>query len=248
MAQAVDTVAGKASRLSYQNWEIYPVFLKGSLDDYINSKFKTPKELKTAPKDTAVIDIQLDSAGKVNHILMLKNVSTEITDQLTRILANTKWKPAIYNFEPVGLDMVLEVAIAKDSLNGNLIVKTGQYHPKANLMPIHPPPVNTAGNGFTPVEQTPSFPGGFEAFSRYLAQNIRYPKKAVAKNIQGKVFVAFMVEKDGQLTEFHVMRSPSDDLSFEALRVLKAAPNFNPGIQNGKPVRVAFIVPISFTL
>jgi TonB family protein len=101
---------------------------------------------------------------------------------------------------------------------------------------------------FTEVEQPPAFPGGIKAFGEFLGRNTRYPKEAREKNIQGKVIVSFVVEKDGSLTGLKVMRPISADLDEEALRVLKLSPRWNPGIQNGHKVRVHYSVPIQFAL
>jgi protein TonB len=101
---------------------------------------------------------------------------------------------------------------------------------------------------FTSVQQIPTFPGGFENFYKFLAQNIRYPANAVKDRIQGKVFLTFVVEKDGSLTDIKVIRSVSGDIDAEAVRVLRSSPKWKPGIQNGRPVRVQFAVPIDFSL
>jgi TonB family protein len=101
---------------------------------------------------------------------------------------------------------------------------------------------------FTSVEQVPQFPGGIAAFSNYLSKNIRYPAASREKGIQGKVIISFIVEQDGALSDAHVTRGIADDLNKEALRAINASPKWEPGIQNGKTVRVAYSVPISFAL
>jgi len=101
---------------------------------------------------------------------------------------------------------------------------------------------------FTAVEQIPMFPGGIEALYNYLVQNIHYPASAAKDKIEGKVFLSFVVEKDGSLTDIKVIRSISADLDAEAVRVLKGSPKWNPGIQNNRPVRVQFSLPVNFSL
>lgn len=101
---------------------------------------------------------------------------------------------------------------------------------------------------FTAVEKNPDFPGGLEAFGRYLGKNIHYPAVARENNVQGKVYLQFVVEKDGSLTDIKVLRSLGSGTDEEAVRVLKSSPKWKPGIQNGRPVRVYYTVPISFTL
>ncbi|MDB5025571.1 MAG: energy transducer TonB [Mucilaginibacter sp.] len=101
---------------------------------------------------------------------------------------------------------------------------------------------------FTAVEKEPNFPGGEAAFANYLGKNIHYPAIAKENNVQGKVFLSFVVERDGSLTDIRVVRGIGSGCDDEAVRVLKASPKWRPGIQNGRPVRVAYTIPISFTL
>lgn len=101
---------------------------------------------------------------------------------------------------------------------------------------------------FTSVEQVPEFPGGVQAFGKYLASNIHYPADSRKKGIQGRVIISFVVEKDGSLSNIRIARGVADDIDREALRVIQASPRWTPGTQNGKLVRVAYTVPIAFTL
>ncbi|MCC8410733.1 TonB family protein [Mucilaginibacter sp. UR6-1] len=101
---------------------------------------------------------------------------------------------------------------------------------------------------FTAVEQLPEFPGGLKAFGKYLQNSIKYPAEDVKNKASGKVFVQFIVEEDGALSNLNVLRGVSATINAEAVRVLKASPKWSPGKQNGHPVRVQFTVPIAFNL
>lgn len=98
------------------------------------------------------------------------------------------------------------------------------------------------------LEVPPTFPGGMDKFYKYLNRSIKYPPMAAENNIQGKVFVSFVVEKNGALTDIRVIRSLGGGTDEEAVRVLKASPTWIPGVQNGKQVRVKYNIPISFNL
>lgn len=98
---------------------------------------------------------------------------------------------------------------------------------------------------FQVVEKMPSFNGNM---NKWLKDNLKYPILAQENGISGRVFVAFVVEKDGSITDVKVARSVDPSLDKEAVRVVKAMPKWNPGQQRNKPVRVAFTVPINFTL
>jgi TonB family protein len=101
---------------------------------------------------------------------------------------------------------------------------------------------------FVPVEVVPSFPGGIEAFYQFINKNTKYPRTARENNTSGKVIISFVVERDGSLTDVKVKRGIGDGCDEEAVRVIKLSSPWVPGTQGGKPVRVAYSVPISFGL
>lgn len=102
---------------------------------------------------------------------------------------------------------------------------------------------------FMIVEEMPSFgDGSNEAFGRFVAENLNYPDEAVKKGIHGKVFVQFIVEVDGSISNVKVLRSVNPMLDIEAVRVVQSSPKWNPGRQKGKTVRVTYTMPINFTL
>jgi len=96
-----------------------------------------------------------------------------------------------------------------------------------------------------PVEPSPSFPGGQKAFYKFLGKNLKWPGDP---EVSGRVVVGFVVEKDGRLTHFKILRSLGKDFDAEALRVLKKSPKWIPAIINGKPVRRGFMQPINFII
>jgi protein TonB len=102
---------------------------------------------------------------------------------------------------------------------------------------------------FLVVEEMPSFGSGdANAFRSYVSANMRYPEVAAENGIQGRVFVQFVVESDGRLTNVKVIRGVDPALDKEAIRVVEGSPKWNPGKQRGKPVRVSFTFPITFVL
>lgn len=101
---------------------------------------------------------------------------------------------------------------------------------------------------FLVVEQQPEFPGGNAAMMRFLTDSIKYPVEAQENGIQGSVICNFVVEKDGRLSDFQVVRGVDPILDKEAMRVLKAMPNWIPGKQRGEDVRVRFTLPVVFKL
>lgn len=117
------------------------------------------------------------------------------------------------------------------------------------------PAVPAEDEGFTDVpkvynyvEDMPQFPGGERAMLKFLSDSLVYPTLEKEKGMEGKVFVKFIVNEDGSISDVHVTRSVSPGLDEEALRVIKMMPKFSPGMKDGKPVRVYYIIPIYFQL
>ena len=101
---------------------------------------------------------------------------------------------------------------------------------------------------FKVVEVDPEFPGGEEALYKYLAENIKYPVMAKNNKVEGRVYITFVIEKDGNVSDAKVLRSDNEELNAEALRVINAMPKWKPGMQQGVPVRVQYNIPITFKL
>ena len=97
----------------------------------------------------------------------------------------------------------------------------------------------------------PSFPGGDEALISYISSHVNYPQSSLDSNIQGKVIIAFIVDKDGSVTDVHVKKGIKTDggaCNAESIRVIKSLPKFSPGMEGGIPVRVFYSVPITFKI
>ena len=101
---------------------------------------------------------------------------------------------------------------------------------------------------FDVVEEMPSFPGGQKKLMEYLSQNTHYPKDYQKACVQGRVIVTFIIEKDGSISGVKVVKSLEPPLDAEAVRVISAMPKWNPGNQNGVPVRVRYILPVTFRI
>ena len=108
-------------------------------------------------------------------------------------------------------------------------------------------PIDSLKNfDFVSIEKQPEYPGGLQKFYAYLGRNIKYPKQAWKDKIQGSVFLSFIVEKTGEITEVAVIRGVREDIDLEAVRVVSNSPKWNPGIQFGKPVRIKYNIKVNF--
>ncbi len=151
---------------------------------------------------------------------------------------------------PPTLKEVETAVISNKNVEGNDV--TDVFTP-----PPPPPPAVTkpAGLGkpkeeeiFTAVEQQPEFPGGTSEMYKFINSNIKYPAAAQRANISGRVFVKFVVEKDGSIGKVEVLKGIGFGCDEEAVRVIKEMPKWNPGRQNGKNVRVWFTMPVFYQL
>lgn len=109
-------------------------------------------------------------------------------------------------------------------------------------------PKDELGTVFNVVEVMPEFPGGAQALMKYLSEEINYPDDAIASGTQGRVIAQFIVNKDGSISDVKVVKSVSESLDKEALRVIKEMPKWKPGMQKGEAVRVEYTVPVTYRL
>ncbi len=122
--------------------------------------------------------------------------------------------------------------------------ETPQTEVKASVEPVVYDRDRNAPEGM----EAPGFPGGTEAFYKYLSENIHYPEQAKADGIQGRVVVGFVVMDDGSIVNVEVQRGIGGGCDEEAVRVVKAMPKWQPAVYNGKPCNVHYSLPVSFKL
>ncbi len=141
--------------------------------------------------------------------------------------------------------------VIMDEVKINIDVEMNQETRTEEIMirPILPTIEKEDENAVFTIVETPSEPmDGFEAFYRYIGERIKYPAQARRMGVEGKVFVEFVVNKDGSLTEFQLVKGIGAGCDEEAIRVLQSAPRWKPGKQRGRPVRQKMILPITFKL
>ena len=151
-------------------------------------------------------------------------------------------------FRKIKPDDLKSVTAMKE--NANLIVKYGEKA-KNGVIYVFTKDSETKSTDkdvFFIVEEMPKFPGGEEALRTYITQNVKYPEIAQKNGIQGKVYVSFVVEKDGSVDQVKIARGVDPSLNEEALRVVTSFPKWLPGKQKGEAVAVQYTVPVNFVL
>ena len=139
--------------------------------------------------------------------------------------------------------LLLVLAIAPTMLMAQ-VISDEPIAPQA----VSEPTVQGPDEVLTFVEEMPEFPGGTQAMMTYMGKQFQYPEDAKEEGIQGKVFLSFVVEMDGSLSNIQVIRGAHPSLDREALRVVKSMPKWSPGKQNGKPCRVKYTLPVACVL
>ena len=187
-----------------------------------------------------------------------KKVEVEPERVVERVKSSIKFTaPVIKKDEEVKPDeelktqdelMSTKTAIGTFDVKGNDDANGEILKAKDVIAEPEPPKHEEENKVFDIVEQQPLFPGGPAALMKYLSENTKYPVVAQENGVQGRVTVQFVVEKDGSISDVHVLRGVDPSLDREAVRVVKSMPRWTPGKQNGINVRVNYRVPVLFRL
>ena len=187
-----------------------------------------------------------------------KKVEVEPERVVERVKSSIKFTaPVIKKDEEVKPDeelktqdelMSTKTAIGTFDVKGNDDANGEILKAKEVIAEPEPPKHEEENKVFDIVEQQPLFPGGPAALMKYLSENTKYPVVAQENGVQGRVTVQFVVEKDGSISDVHVLRGVDPSLDKEAVRVVKSMPRWTPGKQNGINVRVNYRVPVLFRL
>jgi protein TonB len=194
-----------------------------------------------------------ESTSKVEHIDSLGSMSGQtVEEEIIPITRQDEVKPPPPPPPPKVVDMLV-IVDDNTEIDEELEIEDTEATDKTAITAVMQ--VSTAKEEeaedapvFFIVEEMPDFPGGQLALRKFIASAIKYPVIAQENGIQGKVFVNFVVAKDGTVTGAKIARGVDPSLDKEALRVVNSLPKWKPGKQGGKPVRVSYTVPINFVL
>lgn len=227
---------------------IEPKFMNGGTQRFYQFITDEIDFSKIATEQTMRVTFYLDTLGIMNGIQATEFKNDEAATEVIRVLKKAnKWDVSnqTHSFSLIRYRIKLlfndkkvlgETQVSWDSKQGSL--ETDRPKPTEPIILGETDLIyNTAG-----VEKKPDFPGGLKEFYKYIGQNFKTPD---VKGLAGKVFVTFVVEKDGSITDVKVLRDIGYGTGEEAVRVLKNSPNWIPAEQDGKKVRVLYSLPIS---
>ncbi len=163
----------------------------------------------------------------------------------------SKLNNAFKNLKPVVVSDTQKITnqmASIDDINKNAVNGTVTDIPDDTLKSDPYIPPEEKDKVFITVEENPEFPGGEQALLNFIGANLKYPEEAQRNNIQGKVILKFVVNPDGSVDRIEVLRGIDPILDNEAIRVVKILPKFKPGKQSGVPVKVWFMLPVSFRM
>jgi TonB family protein len=193
---------------------------------FFKNNLRYPAEARNRNiQGTVEYKFTVEADGKVTSVEIVSGIGSGCDEEVLRVAAlMPAWKPATKGGKPVKSTMVLPVKFTLS--NGT----------------------NESDDVFTVVEKSPSFPGGDDARAAHFGKVMTYPESARKDKVEGTVYVTFIVEKDGSLSNVRILRGVRKDLDEVALRVINSMPLWEPGTQRGEPVRVQFNMPIKFKL
>ena len=219
--------------------------LSAVLETYADKNVSNPAE-----KVTLKMKVVDEKGGPViaASILVVNTTNGTITDENGNFTLEAATDQSI-QVSYIGMGTV--TMTVKDCLkkaDQTIVLPEGDTKKDVKVVAPVPQAVTSDDRTFDVVEQMPEFPGGMKECLNFLARNVKYPTKAQEAGKQGRVIVQFIVQKDGSLSDLHVLRPVDPWLDAEAIRVIGTMPKWKPGMQGGQAVAVKFTLPVTFML
>lgn len=201
---------------------------------------------------TVYISFVVSKTGDITDVKILRGIHPSIDEESVRVIKlMPKWEPGTQYGKPVNVQYNMPIKFSLPSVE-----RQDEEERKkiaiSNYTEItdsnNASKENFSGDVLAVVEEMPQFPGGENERIEFLRKNIRYPRDAMENNIQGIVYLTFVITREGNIEDIKCLRAPSKLLADEAARVIKLMPKWTPGKQNGKSVNVQYNMPIKFTL
>ena len=212
----------------FEKLDVLPEFPGGgkAMMEWLSQNMQYPKNAVDGNiEGRVIVSFIVEKDGSISNVEVKKSVHELLDKEALRVVSvMPKWKPGMQDGQPARARFFVPISF-KTQQSAEVKEKVFEY-----------------------LDNMPEFPGGGKAMMEWLGQNIQYPKEAVDGNIEGRVIVTFIIEKDGSVSNAKVIRGIDESLDNEALRVVNAMPNWKPGMQDGQPVRARFNIPISFKL
>ncbi|MFD2035954.1 TonB family protein [Belliella marina] len=208
------------------------------------------KEKELGLASSIELEYIITSEGKIKNPIVRKSIGGGVDEKIIKMLVDEQsasWTPGEHGGEKVDVVHHLNLKLSYPS-------KMAENRDSYDFFPeVIEVPINNTRNRiinddtiFDVVEKAPNPPGGMEGWNEYLKSNLKYPEAAKENGIEGTVFVVFVVNKTGFIEDPEILKGVSPEIDAEALRVVKASPNWEPGKQRGQDMNVRMRLPIRF--
>lgn len=197
------------------------------LVNYIKENVHYPSNISTPGmyEGKVFVNFIVEKDGTLSNITVLKGMGEEFDEEAIRAVKEMpSWKPGVKDGKVVRVNFTLPITF-----------KIKVFQQSVSYLEL-------------PAEGMPMFRGGKTELAKYLSANIKYPMDAQRKGIHGRVFVAFVVETDGSISNVKIIQGVCESIDQEALRVVNSMPKWVPGMYRGQPVRVEYVLPLNFSL
>lgn len=228
---------GRDTEATFEVVEVMPEYTGGmeALIEYLGSNIKYPDKAKEQGIEGKVfVSFIVEKDGSIGETKVSRGIGGGCDEEAVRVVSQMpNWTPGTQRGQAVRVSYNLPISFKLDNKDKGLTI--------INV-------IDDTDSIYTVVEVMPEFPGGNEALFSYISNNITYPKEAKKEGVQGRVFLSFVVEKNGEVSHVKTLRGIGGGCDEEAFRVVSQMPDWKPGLQDGKPVRVEFNLPIKFAL
>lgn len=259
-----DIIRHELSHISHHHsWDILMVELMKIFQWFNPFIYFYKRELQSLHEYIADNDVVATGADKRNYMMLILQQCTavdfsDMSNNFSLILTKKRIKMITKHEKAKGfwwkllatLPVLALLLIVNARASAQQVKKTDETVYEFSTKDITDIKIKKVDNDsiYQIVEQMPEFPGGIDKLATYISENIKYPEAAKEKGVSGRVFISFVIEKDGSVNQVEVMRGIGGGCDDEAVRVVKAMPKWKPGMQKGKPVRVSYVLPITFKL
>ena len=259
-----DIVRHERSHIAHgHSWDILFVELMMVLQWFNPFIYLYKRELQSLHEYTADHDVVANGVDKKNYMMLILQQCTAVdfstmSNNFSLILTKKRIKMITRNEKArrlwwrllATIPVLALLLIVNARASAQQVKKTDETVYEISTKDITNIKIKHVDNDsiYQIVEVMPEFPGGAAAMFTYLSGNIKYPEEAKDKGISGRVFISFVVEKDGSVNQVQVKKGIGGGCDEEAVRVVQAMPKWKPGLQKGKPVRVSYLLPITFKL
>lgn len=215
---------------------------------YLNKKIQYPEDAKINNISGIVYAyFEIDRSGKVQNARIIDGIGKSFDTEVLEAVKNMPdWEPAYFMGKPLVMQLIVPVSFSQIANESDAKKFNHRVGISSDLFKDEGEDSDEKQKPFAVVDNQPRFPGGEEARMQYLIDNIEYPKEALSEGISGTVYVQFIIEADGSITNAKVLRGIGGGCDKEALDVIESMPDWEPGKKDGQPVRMQFNMPIRF--